>query len=84
MAKRRFGLLIGVVVISILLGLSSFPAYAKPSKDAIKPGDDLPDFTLNLKEQKKAKKYFGQKKIKPFSLSEISAKLILIDVLSST
>ena len=84
MAKRRFGLLTGGVVISILLGLSSFPAYAKPSKDAIKPGDDLPDFTLNLKEQKKAKQYLGQKKAKPFPISKIPAKLVLIDVISTT
>ena len=84
MTKRRFGLLIGGVGISILLCLSSFQAFAKPSKDAIKPGMDLPDFTLNLKEQKKAKEYLGQKKIKPFPVSEIPAKLVLIDVISTT
>jgi hypothetical protein len=84
MNKKRLGLITGAVGISILLGLSNFAAYAKPSKDAIKPGDDLPEITLNLKEQKKAKKYFGQQKIKPFSISEIPAKLILLDILSST
>ena len=84
MAKRRFGLFVGGVVISILLGLSSAPSYAKPSKDAIKPGDDLPEITLNLKEQKKATKYLGQKKAKPFPISKIPAKLVLIDVVSTT
>ena len=84
MTKKNGGLFIALVGIFFLLGISNFSAHAKPSKEAIKPGMTMPQFTLDLSEQKWAKEYLGQKGIKPFSLSEIPAKLILLDVLSST
>lgn len=42
----------------------------------------LPQFTLNLDGNSSAQKYLGLKNNKPFSISDVQAKLILIEVFS--
>ena len=84
MKRRWLGFIIGGLVICFLFGLTSFPAYAKPSKDAIKVGMTMPAFTLPKPLSSADQKYLGLEKRAPFTISQLSAKLVLIEVFSTT
>jgi len=84
MKRRLLGFIIGGLVICFLFGLTSFPAYAKPSKDAIKVGMTMPAITLPKPLSSADQKYLGLEKSAPFTISQLSAKLVLIEVFSTT
>ena len=84
MKRRWSGFIIGGLVICLLFGLAIFPAYAKPSKDAIKAGMTMPAVKFPKPLASKDQKYLGLAKRAPFTLSELPAMLVLIEVFSST
>ena len=84
MKRKWLGLIIGGLVIYFLFGLTSFPTYAKPSKDAIKAGMMMPAFKLPKPLSSKDQEYLGLEKRAPFTISQLSAKLVLIEVFSTT
>jgi peroxiredoxin len=65
-------------VVSGLFILCCFvPAFgAKP----ISSGMDLPQFMLSAPDAEDARKYLGLKNAKPFALSQVPAKLIILDI----
>jgi peroxiredoxin len=54
----------------------------KSAPKAVSAGMKLPQFTLDVPSSEKEQQYLGLKNPKPFSLSEISAKLIVIEIFS--
>ena len=70
--------------LSMLLTLSGLTAHAKPSKDAIKPGMSMPQIRLLAPASNGLKEYLGLGDVKTFSTSDVSAKLLIVEVLSST
>ena len=70
---------------SLLLGLSGYHVHesdAKEASGAISAGMDLPQFELDTPHADKDRQYLGLKKSKTFSLSEIPAKLIVLEIFS--
>lgn len=84
MKRRSLGFIISGLLICILFGLTSFPAYAKPSKDAIQAGMTMPAFTLPKPMSSGDQKYLGLDSRAPFTISQLPAKLVLIEVFSTT
>lgn len=67
------------LVIYILLGLSCYPAYGA---ETVSSGQNLPQFTLDVPDSVELQEYLGLKNLKSFSISQIPAKLILLEVFS--
>jgi len=66
-------------VVSILIGVSYLPAYGE---EAHSSWMDLSQFTLNVPDSLMDKEYLGLKAQTSFSLSQIPAKLVLIECLN--
>ena len=65
--------------VSILIGVSYLPAYGE---EAHSSWMDLSQFTLNVPDSLMEKEYLGLKAQTSFSLSQIPAKLVLIECLN--
>ena len=78
---RRFFCL----AICILLCIVVYPSQGSEEKaapKAVSTGMKLPQFTLDAPSSEKEQQYLGLKNPKPFSLSEIPAKLIVVEIFS--
>jgi hypothetical protein len=70
-------------LICLLLLLPVCSAYGAEA-DKFPPGTQLPRFTVGVPDQPEVRTYLGLKSNDPFKLSDIAAKMVLIDFLNST
>jgi peroxiredoxin len=86
MSKEKVGIRIGcLLAIFVFLVLSGYPAFGSETKEeiqALTAGMNLPQFTLDVPASEKEKQYLSLKNPKPFSLSEIPAKLMVLEIFS--
>jgi hypothetical protein len=66
----------------LMLVLYCYSAYGAQF-EAIPVGTQLPQFTIGTPDSQEAQKYLGLKDDKPFTLSKIGAKLVVIDFFNS-
>ncbi len=69
----------------LFLGLSYCQTYAaeeKTTAKGISAGMNLPQITLNAPKSEKDREYLALKDSKPFSLQQVSAKLIVLEIFS--
>jgi hypothetical protein len=69
--------------ICLLLVLQTYDAYGAEA-DRFAPGTQLPQFTVGVPDSLEVQKYLGLKSNDPFKLSDIAAKMVLIDFTNST
>lgn len=69
-------------LICLLLLFQVYSAYGSEA-DGFPPGTELPQFTMGAPDSMEAMKYLGLKNNGPFKLSEIAAKMVLIDFTNS-
>jgi hypothetical protein len=69
--------------ICLLLVLQVCSAYGA-EEDKFSPGTQLPQFTVGTPDSPEVQKYLGLKSDGPFKLSDIHAKVVLIDFTNST
>jgi hypothetical protein len=69
--------------ICLLLVLQICSAYGAEA-DKFPPGTQLPEFTVGVSDSPEVQKYLGLKNNGPFKLSDIGAKVVLIDFTNST
>jgi hypothetical protein len=67
---------------SLILLLYCYSAYGAQS-EAIPVGTQLPQFTIGSAVSPQTQKYLGLKDDKPFTLSKIGAKLVIVEFFSS-
>jgi len=84
MRPKLLSFIMAALIICALFGLTSVPTQAKPSKDAIQAGATMPALTLPKPASKADQEYLGLAKSEPFTISQLSAKLVLIEVFSTT
>jgi peroxiredoxin len=73
------------MTVLIFLGLSCPPTYATEEESApeiISVGMNLPQITLDAPATKKHREYLSLKTSEPFSLSQVPAKLIVLEIFS--
>ena len=70
------------LMVCIVLVLSWCPVYGSETKGekAFSPGKTLPQFTLDSPASAKERKYLGVKEGKPFSLTQIPAKIVVLEI----
>jgi len=68
-------------IVCIVILLFYYPRYAHATA-SISSGSNLPQFKLNAPDDIEARQYLGLKDLKVFYISQLSAKLILIEVFS--
>jgi peroxiredoxin len=67
-----------------LVYLSNSPAHAGGGfGKAIAVGETVPHFTLDAPKSVKEQKYLGLQNTEPFSLSQLQAKLVLVEIFST-
>ena len=74
-----------ILSICIYLSLSCFPAFGGKESEEIKTistGMNLPQFMLDAPGSANEKEYLGLAELKPFSLSQISAGIIVLEIFS--
>ncbi len=81
MRKDRLVIYFLCSILSLLLCLYSFPSTLYGS-DVIAVGKSLPQVLLDTPASGEEKQYLGLKNLKSFSISQIPAKLILIEIFS--
>jgi hypothetical protein len=69
--------------ICLLLLLPVYSVYGAEA-DKFPPGTQLPQFTVGVPDLPEARAYLGLKSNDPFKLSDIAAKMVLIDFTNST
>jgi len=79
MREGRLAILSLWLVIFLLMGFSSNPAYGE---EATSSWMNLAEYTLDISDDLEAKKYLGLSNVKSFTISQISAKLIIIGCFS--
>ena len=79
--KKRILICIQLVA-CLLLALSSFNVFGSLD-EPIPTGSQLARFTLPAPDSKQVSNYLGLKKAGPYNVSQIEAKLVLIEVLSA-
>jgi peroxiredoxin len=80
LARRFFSL-----AICVFLCIFVYSSQVSAENEAPKPvsaGMKLPQFTMDAPSSEKDRQYLGLKNSKPFSLSEIPAKLIVVEIFS--
>jgi len=85
MKKRQLIRRFVCLIVCFFLGLSGYPAYGSGGEEAtqtISVGNDLPKFTLDAPGSEKEKQYLALINPKTFSLLEIPAKLIVLEIFS--
>jgi hypothetical protein len=70
-------------LIFLLLLLQAYSAYGAEA-DKFPPGTQLPEFTVGAPDSPEVQKYLGLKSDDPFKLSDVAAKMVLIDFTNST
>ena len=78
MKKNKRVILILSLVVVLLIGLSGYTVHGK--KKFLSEGEMLPQFTLSEPLGKAEQTYLGLKNRQPFEISQIPAKLILIEL----
>jgi hypothetical protein len=68
--------------ICLLLLLQAYSAQGA-EEDRFPPGAQLAQFTVGVPDSSEVQKYLGLKSETPFKLSDISAKMVLIDFTNS-
>ncbi|UCF01868.1 MAG: TlpA family protein disulfide reductase [Deltaproteobacteria bacterium] len=61
------------------VGIAFCPVYGA---ETISPGMKLPEFTINLPDSEETRQYLGLKDLNSFSVKQISAKLVLLEIFS--
>jgi len=69
--------------ICLLLVLQVFSAFGA-EEDKFPPGTQLPQFTVGDPDSLEVQKYLGLKNDGPFKLSDIAAKMVLVEFSNST
>ncbi|MBW1829567.1 MAG: TlpA family protein disulfide reductase [Deltaproteobacteria bacterium] len=85
MNQKKMLKLFSCMAVLIFLCLSGSPTYATEEESApeiISVGMNLPQITLDAPASKKDKEYLSLKTGEPFSLSQIPAKLIVLEIFS--
>jgi len=72
---------IGLLVL-FLIGLMCNPVYGKSKMKVITKGETLPPLTLESPESSEAKEYLGLEEGSSFSISQIPAKFVLLEVIN--
>jgi len=80
MTKRVKDLLIPLLFILVLFALVHYPVFAASKPPA--QGTVLPQFQLEVPEDSKAKDYLGLSGSGEFTVSEIKAQVVIIQILS--
>ena len=81
MRQNRLFIHFLLVVVCILIVFSSYP-YNAYGVTNITSQMSLPQFKLDVSESAEVKQYLGLKNLKSFTISQIPAKLILIEIFS--
>jgi hypothetical protein len=81
MTQRRPFLRSLCFTVFVFLGLSCYPAYAGGT-GTFSPGMALPGLTLAGSASQKDQKYLGLSGSEAFSLSQISGKMVCVEILS--
>lgn len=70
------------LMVCIVLVLYWYPVYGseKKGEKAFSPGKTLPQFTLDAPASAKERKYLGVKEGQPFSLTQIPAKIVILEI----
>ncbi len=84
MKQTRSIVISSCVMLLFLLSLSGSPTYAGGFGKAIAVGETVPQFSLDTPKSVKEKKYLGLQNTEPFSLSQLPAKLVLVEIFSTT
>jgi hypothetical protein len=71
------------LLICLVLLLSVYSAYGAEA-DKFPPGTQLPQFTVGTPDSPEVQRYLGLKNSDPFKLSDIGAKMVLIEFSNST
>ncbi len=69
-------------LICLVLLLQVYSAYGAEA-DKFPPGTQLPQFTVGTPDSPEVQKYLGLKNSDPFKLSDIAAKMVLIEFSNS-
>ena len=69
-------------LICLVLLLQVYSAYGAEA-DILRPGSQLPEFTVGVPDSAEVRDYLGLKGNSPFKLSEIAAKMVVIDFTNS-
>lgn len=70
------------LAVCILFGLSCFSAYGAERTQPIAPGEALPQFKLEAPSSLEYREYLGLEGLEALSVTQIRAKLILIEILN--
>lgn len=82
--KQRWSIVISsCVMLLFFLSLSCSPTFAGGFGKAIAVGEAVPQFSLDAPKSVKEQKYLGLQNTEPFSLSQLPAKLILVEIFST-
>jgi hypothetical protein len=82
MKQRKMEFLFSCLVAFVCLSFLCYPAYGAEAKK-IAVGDEMPKFTLEGPESAEVQQYLGLKSQDPFTISQISSRLVLIDIVSA-
>jgi hypothetical protein len=69
-------------IICFLFILQVYSAYPAEAEN-FPPGSELPHFTVGVPDSPEVQKYLGLKSNGPFELTDIAAKMVLIDFTNS-
>ena len=83
MGHRRLVVKAFVFLVWALLFLPNYTASAGGA-GGIPPGTTFPDFTLEGPASAEDQAYLGLKSSKPFTLSQLPSKMVLIDIINVT
>jgi hypothetical protein len=81
--KRRSISEAALNIICFLFVLQAYYAYPAGAEN-FPPGSELPHFTVGAPDSPEVQKYLGLKNDGPFELSDITAKIVLIDFTNSS
>jgi peroxiredoxin len=70
-------------IICLLFIFQAYSAYPAGTEN-FSPGSELPQFTVGAPDSREVQEYLGLKNDGPFSLSDIAAKMVLIDFTNSS
>jgi hypothetical protein len=82
MRQRKTAFLFSCLVAFVCITFIAYPAYGDEAKK-IAVGDEMPKITLEGPESAEVQQYLGLKSQDPFTISQISSKLVLIDIVSA-
>ena len=82
MKQRRVIVISSCLMLFFSVSLSCYPAYGAAGKP-ITVGEILPEFTLTAPGSKEVQQYLGLKDAAPFSLLQVPAKLLLVEIFST-